>query len=164
MRYLDSKFKRFWKQYLFQCGLATAAIALILLILEIFVHTAIIASLGATAFVIFTLPHLYPARPKVLVGGYVWGTLSGVLCAWGAQQISGSFAESYVLVLCGACAVGISSFLMVCANHEHPPAAGIALALVLNEWDIMTLAFIFAAVGVMLVLKEILKVHLVDLR
>jgi membrane protein implicated in regulation of membrane protease activity len=60
-------------------------------------------------------------------------------------------------------AVGIAIFLMVITNTEHAPAAGIALGLVINEWDWQTIIFIISAVILFAVIKRLLKAKLIDL-
>ena len=64
----------------------------------------------------------------------------------------------------GALAVGIAILLMTLTNTEHAPAAGIALGLVLNEWDYATILFIFAALLFMIALRRFLRPLLIDLR
>ena len=52
---------------------------------------------------------------------------------------------------------------MVITNTEHPPAAGMSLGLVLNQWDHTTIIFILGAVTVMSVIKKLLRNKLMDL-
>ncbi|HHE04885.1 MAG TPA: HPP family protein, partial [candidate division WOR-3 bacterium] len=66
-------------------------------------------------------------------------------------------------VIFGALSVGISLFLMAITDTEHPPAAGMALGLVINTWDYNTLLFIVGAVVVMYSVKRILRPLMVDL-
>lgn len=52
---IDTEFRTFWKRYVFQCLLATIVIFIILSSLIIHNDTVIIASLGATTFIIFAM-------------------------------------------------------------------------------------------------------------
>jgi len=63
----------------------------------------------------------------------------------------------------GAVAVGMAIFIMVATDTEHAPAAGIALGLVLNDWDYKTIIFILVAVVLFSVMRKILKPKLFNL-
>ncbi len=166
VRIIDEKVKGHLGQYLFQCSLATFVIFAILAFLDIITHTAIIATLGSSAFVVFTMPRTKSSEPRPLIGGYIMGILSGALCHLLSVSRMGvtlfpSQHTSYVVF--GALAVGIAIFFMVVTNTEHPPAAGMALGLVLNKWDYLTILFILGAIIVMSVSKRMLKSVLMDL-
>ena len=167
MRILDRKAKKYIVRYVFQCAIATAAILLILIFLDVLTHTAIIAALGATAFIVFTMPKAYSSGPRPLLGGYLIGIIIGV----GFSLLSTlkfilpcfiSPLTSYTVF--GALAVGVAILLMTLTNTEHAPAAGIALGLVLNEWDYATILFIFGALLLMIALRRFLRPLLIDLR
>ena len=67
-------------------------------------------------------------------------------------------------VLCGALAVGLAIFVMVITDTEHPPAAGLALGLVLNEaCDARVLAVVLIGILALSLAKEVLKPLLIDL-
>lgn len=159
-------FKIYPWRYVFQCSIAAVAIGIILSFLDIFSHTAIIATLGATCFVLFILPHSYFARSRPLFGGYVVGIMTGCLFSFINQLI---FKFGWILshqlsvVVCGALAVGIAIFVMAVFNFEHPPAAGISLSLVLNVWKIDTLIFILCAVFIVYAIKRFLGERIIDL-
>ena len=67
-------------------------------------------------------------------------------------------------VIFGGLAVGLAMFLMTITNTEHAPAAGMALALVLNPWKLETIVFIFASVLWLKFIKKLLRRHLMDFR
>jgi len=46
---------------------------------------------------------------------------------------------------------------------EHPPAAALALGLVLNEWDLLTLAVVVAGVVALSMIKRLVLPLLMDL-
>lgn len=66
------------------------------------------------------------------------------------------------IVLAGA-AVGLATHLMVRSHSEHPPAAGLALGLVLDEWSLATLAFVAGAVLLLSLFRLALIRPLADL-
>jgi len=152
MRILDRKFHKHVGRYLFQCALATLAVLVILLILDVITHAVIIASLGASSFIAFTMPHTNASRPRYLVGGYVCGMLSGIAMHVLAEAVGrptwGDWAVDHAMVegVFGAAAVGLAIFLMVITDTEHPPAAGLALGVVLAQWN--TQALLVPIVGI----------------
>jgi CBS-domain-containing membrane protein len=165
MRLLDEKLEHNVSRYLFQGFLATLAIFIILLFLDVLSQTAIIASLGATAFIVFTTPHRYSSEPRSLIGGYIVGILSGLLCYFVFKAYCDFFADIEILyIVFGSLAVGISIFVMVITDTEHPPASGIALGLVINEWSYVTILFVVAGVLVLYLVKTLLRSFLLDLR
>jgi CBS-domain-containing membrane protein len=166
MRVLDSKIRKNLWRYLFQSSAATLSTLALLLFLDVLSHTAIIATLGATAFIVFAMPTYPSASTRSLVGGYLVGVSAGCLCSRlsSLPLVSSAFAvHEAPLTVLGAVAVGIAIFLMVMTNTEHPPAAGMSLGLVLNEWDYGTVAFIFGAVILLAIVRRLLRRVLIDL-
>lgn len=165
MKLLDRKMKHNLWRYVFQSFLATLAILSILLFLDILKQTAIIASLGATAFIVFTAPKSYSSEVRSLIGGYLVGISSGILCHYLALLYCNHFADIEILYIAfGSLAVGLSIFLMVITDTEHPPASGIALGLVINKWSYLTVIFVISGVLVLFLVKKALRSFLVDLR
>ncbi len=165
-RIIDPKLDHHVGRYAFQCLLATLVILVVLLFLDIVEHTALIATLGASVFIVFTMPKAYSSGMRPLLGGYLVGITVGC-----SGSILGQFPEITSVfpsvraahIVFGAFAVGIAIFLMTVTNTEHPPAAGMALGLVLNQWDYTTIIFIFGAVGLLALSKKMLKPVLIDL-
>jgi CBS-domain-containing membrane protein len=165
MKLFDQKLKHRLSRYVFQTFLATLAILSILLFLDVLKHTAIIASLGATAFIVFTAPKSYSSGARSLLGGYFVGILSGILCHYLALLYGHHFADLKILyIVFGSLAVGISILLMVITDTEHPPASGIALGLVINQWSYLTILFVISGVLILYFVKKLLRSFLVDLR
>jgi CBS-domain-containing membrane protein len=145
MRLFDEKFRHNCGHYILQCLLATVAFMLILLALGTRRNAAIIAALGASAFIAFAMPHARVARMRYLLGGYLVGIAVGVAFHYASllpQLTEISFVQKYSDVIFGAGAVGLAIFVMAVTDTEHPPAAGIALGLVLGEWNRMTIAVV----------------------
>jgi len=166
MKIIDPKLIHSLKSYLFQSILATISIFLVLVFLDILEHTALIATLGASAFIIFIMPNSYISMPKQVLGGYAIGIICGCLCFFLTKGFSHSFIampEKFFTVSFGSLAVGTAIFIMAAINYEHPPAVGISLGLVLNQWNHQTIIFIIFAVIIMLVVKRLLQPFLIDL-
>ena len=166
MKILDEKFfKQPWR-FVYQCALATVTIVVLLFLLDVSENTAVIASLGATAFIIFAMPRAKSSDPKRVLGGYLIGILAGCLFSFlTAEHLSSwmLYDRNLWYIVSGGLAVGVSIFLMVITNAEHPPAAGIALGLVINDWEYRTLLIISAAVVIMSLVRRLLKRHMTDL-
>ena len=115
------KFKKLWPYYLLQSGLASAVIFVIVLVFKD--SFVIISSMGATAFICFALPKNVSAQTRHVIGGHLVG-----LCC-GAIFILTGFADFVEIPM----AVGLAIFFMVTLDVEHPPAAGTALAVAINQ-------------------------------
>ena len=166
MRVIDRKAKENLGRYVFQCGLATLIILVIFMFFDVLLGASLIASLGATSFIVFALPTSRSAQPRRLLGGYVIATLCGVACSLLAASpliLSTRLGQNRVLVVFGALAVGIAMFTMAITNTEHPPAAGLALGFVADSWDWGTILFVLGAVVLLVLAKGLLRNTLLDL-
>lgn len=121
-------FRILWKHYLYQSFLATLVLFIVLFLLNA-EHAVVIASIGSTAFIIFTIPRNTTAKPRRVIGGHIIGLLSGSLCSLIPQP---SFTYSIIVY---SLAVGISIFLMVALDAEHPPASGTALGVAITGFS-----------------------------
>jgi len=163
---IDKKFRKNTLKYIFQCVLATLTILAVLLFLDILNETAIIVALGASAFIVFTMPTQYSSDPRRLLGGYIIGLVVGYIfyivstLDFGTKVI---INHTTSLIIFGSLAVGFAIFIMALTNTEHAPAAGIALGLVISKWDYLTIIYIIIAVVWMFSIKKILKKYLMDL-
>jgi CBS-domain-containing membrane protein len=122
------EFKRLWKNYLYQSFLATIVVFIVLLLLNM-EHAVVIASIGATAFIVFTMPRNITAAPRRVIGGHLIGLFSGSLCALIPHS---SMLPSIVVY---SLAVGISILLMAALDVEHPPASGTALGVAITGFS-----------------------------
>ena len=162
----DKKFKNNPLKYIFQCFLATLTVLAVLLFLDVLNETAIITALGASAFIIFVMPTQYSSDPRRLIGGYIVGLIVGFifyLISTSAVGVNLIENQTTLLVIFGAISVGFSVFIMAVTNTEHAPAAGIALGLVINNWDYLTIIFIIIAIIWMAGVRLVLKKYLMDL-
>lgn len=153
------------RRYAIQCSLATIVVLILLVALDAMTQTVLIAALGATTFIAFAVPRSVVSSPRCLIGGYLVGMLAGTLMS----TLNGSFGitdlvMSHVsLIVFGALATGIAMFLMVITKTEHPPAAALALGLVMNEWNVLTLLVIMTGVVALWACKRLVLPHLMDL-
>ncbi len=166
MALIDPRFRENGLRYLAQCGLATVAVLVTLLVLDVFSEGVIVASLGASAFIAFTMPHTRSSGPRFMVGGYVMGLVAGVAMHGLSRMVGGLDLGPWTLSstsLFGAAAVGLAIFLMVLTDTEHPPAAGLALGVVLAGWDVWALVVPMVGVVVLSVARRVLRPVLINL-
>jgi len=57
----------------------------------------------------------------------------------------------------GAMSVGLAIFVMVITNTEHPPAASLALGLVLNEFNYRTVIVVLIGIISLSLIKAVLR-------
>ena len=153
------------KRYALQCSLAAAAVLMLLLVLDAVTQTVLIAALGASVFIAFAVPRSLHSGPRCLIGGYLAGILAGSLMA--TLNIAFEFSDVVTahasMVVFGALATGLAMFLMVVTKTEHPPAAALALGLVLNEWTLLTLVVVMVGVIALSICKQLVLPILMDL-
>ena len=116
------KFKKLWIYYILQSFLAALALFIIVLVLGRD-KMVVISAMGATSFIAFAMPKSVSAKTRNILGGHLVGLASGMIF----YLIDLPYFVEYPLV------VGIAIFIMVVLDVEHPPAAGTALAVVVNE-------------------------------
>jgi CBS domain-containing membrane protein len=93
----------------------------------------LLASMGASAVILFAMPHSPVARPWPLVGGHFISAVIGIFCA---QWVAPIWAAA-------ALAVGLSIFAMHLARCLHPPGGATALIPVLGGEGVKALGFQF---------------------
>lgn len=166
MRLFDPKFHDNKGKYIAQCTVVTLVMVVLLQILDAITDAAVIGALGASTFIAFTMPHARVSSPRFLVGGYAVGILAGVICHYASLLtvlVGIPVLQDSSQIVFAALAVGLAIFVMVITNLEHPPAAGVALGLVLNDCNVP--AILVVAVGIVLLAsaKTVLKPILISL-
>jgi CBS-domain-containing membrane protein len=96
--------------------------------------TALVASMGASAVLLFAVPHGQLSQPWPVLAGHAFSALIGVACAkWIARP-----------ELAAACAVGLAIGVMHQFKCIHPPGGATALTAVMGGKAIHDLGFGFA--------------------
>ena len=167
MQIFDKKLKKYFPNYILQSLLATITLTIILYFENIFTSTAVVASLGATTFIIFAMPKYTTAQPRRVIGGHIIGIIVGVFCFYIApltQNREGFFlAHNILKIFIPSLSVGLSIFIMAITNTEHPPAAGTALGIVIQGWSYSTILVILITISLLSLTKHLLKSWLKDL-
>ena len=75
-----------------------------------------------------------------------------------------AFGDSQLVVdVIAALSVGLSIFLMVATNTQHPPAAGTVLGLVINGWNWPAVAFVLISALILTIHRLMLGSSLISL-
>ena len=146
------KLKKLWLYYFLQSLLATISLFVLVLLLGKD-KMVVISAMGATAFIVFAMPKAESAQTRNVIGGHLVGLAAGTLFYF----ISLQYYIEYPLV------VGIAIILMVALDVEHPPAAGTALAVVINEVSLDVFVTIMIAAVVLSQCRYFLRHHLRNL-
>lgn len=116
-------------------------------------YPLLVASMGASAAIVFITPSSPLAQPWPLVGGHLISATTGVLCN---QLLSDK-------ILACACAVGISVLLMLLFRCLHPPGAATALTPILSNPGVHSHTFEFIAfpvgINVVVLLLSVLFIN-----
>jgi CBS-domain-containing membrane protein len=87
------------------------------------------------------MPNAATAQPRRIVGGYIIGLGVGAL-SWLVPQPTFTYQ-----IIVYAVVVGITMFVMVATDTEHPPACGTALGVAISGWSLSaTLTILISAI------------------
>lgn len=106
---------------------------------ELPLGTGLIASMGASAVLLFAVPHGQLSQPWPVIAGHTVSALIGVTCA---QFLPGP-------TLAAGCAVGLSIWVMHQMKCIHPPGGATALVAVLGGEAVHSLGYQFVLAPVM---------------
>jgi len=149
---IQYKFKKLWKYYILQSALAGIALFVVVLALGKD-QMVLISAMGATAFIVFAMPKTASAQTRNVIGGHLVGLITGSIFYY----ITMPYYIEYPLV------VGIAIFIMVAFDFEHPPAAGTALAVVINEVSLNVFVTVMIGALVLSQCRYYLRHYLKDL-
>ncbi len=162
----DKNLKLRFKNYLFQCALAILSLIIMLMVQSAFFSQAIAVSVASTAFTIFVFPDSIASTPRRVIGGQLVAILAGTIFfailhipALQATTVNAALITNVFAAL----AVGLGILLMVATNTEHPPAAGVALGVVIDPWQWSAIAFVLIGALALSVIRAILKPKMINL-
>lgn len=111
----------------------------------------VVASMGASAVLLFAVPHGALSQPWAVLGGHIISALVGVSCL----RLFGP------TLLASALAVGLAVAAMSYSRCIHPPGGATALTAVIGGESIQQLGYLYIATPVLLNLSLMLLVALV---
>jgi CBS domain-containing membrane protein len=116
-------------------------------------HSAglIVASMGASAVLLFAVPHGKLSQPWAVIGGHLISACIGVTCAKWIPNTT----------LAAAMAVGLAIGAMHYARCIHPPGGASALAAVVSGSQVHALGYLYVLTPVMMNVAIILSVAIV---
>ena len=150
------EFRLYWKHYLLQSLFATVTVFIVLYFLSL-QNAVIIASIGATAFIVFAMPDYLTAHPRNVIGGHLVGLF------WGFVFSLIPHATVFGSLISYSMAVGLSIFTMVVTDTEHPPAAGTALGVAITGMSPSVLVAVILSIVLLSLIHRIFKPYLRDL-
>lgn len=162
-RFYDNRFLHNKARYIGQCLMATLVAFFLLMCIKLIANELVIASIASTIFMVFAQPQGGLSKARYILGGYVVGFIIGGLSHY--LQVYIKLIQKWPIddAIFGACAVGLCIFFMVVFDLEHPPAAAVALALVINPWTPWTVIVTLIAISILLLAKHIFKRQLINL-
>ncbi|MCP4725104.1 MAG: HPP family protein [bacterium] len=166
METLNEKFLKNKSRCLLQLSVSSFFVFTVLFILEAVPNAVIIASFAASSFIVFTFPEAQVSRPRFIIGGYIAGIITGSLFHFISNI--GVISQIPVIgnipfVIFGTLSVGITITIMVITDTIHPPAASLALGLVIHEFSFVTVIIVFSGIVLLSYIKHLLKDHLKNL-
>lgn len=111
----------------------------------------IVASMGASAVLLFAVPHGPLSQPWSLIGGHLVSAVVGVSCAKFIPEV----------YLAAPIAVGVSVGLMYYLHCIHPPGGATALAAVVSGNEVIQLGYQYILTPVLINVAAIISVALV---
>lgn len=118
-------------------------------------------SLGASAFLSFVAHDTAMAQARRMLSAYFIGLIVGISCSLilnllahcnGLHCDHGNRA-----VFLASVAAFITMIIMLLFSSEHPPAVGIAIGLVLRQWDLSIIVIITLTVLTIALVKGLLR-------
>jgi len=150
------EWRQFWRYYVLQSILATLSVFIVLYFLSL-QNAVIIASIGATAFIVFAMPDNITAQARNVIGGQLVGLLYGFLFSLIPQP-----ALIYSIIIYSL-AVGATIFTMVVTDTEHPPAAGTALGVAMTGISLDVFIAVIISIILLSLIHRFFKSHMKDL-
>lgn len=158
---------------------ATAAIIFMWLVLFSLDHVAAsqiiwaagASTLASSTYIVFCAPKAVVAKPQKIVGAYIIAVLCGEVMRYLANLVCSAIASCqpggpgylHVFEVAAAISVGVALLLMVLFKSEHPPAAGLAVVMVLDIRNVEALAVIFGAAVILSLIRIIFRRFLCNL-
>ena len=150
------EWRQFWRYYVLQSIFATLSVFIVLYFLSL-QNAVIIASIGATAFIVFAMPDNITAQARNVIGGQLVGLLYGFLFSLIPQP-----ALIYSIIVYSL-AVGATIFTMVVTDTEHPPAAGTALGVAMTGVSLDVFIAVIISIILLSLIHRFFKSHMKDL-
>ncbi len=162
------------KHFFWQLAAAVIFLAIVLTLMSLDSKSQVLWAIGAgslasSIFTVFTIPASIAAQPRRILGGYALAISVGLLAHFLLSKIFILFAShvdlgnTQIFWVSSAIVMGLVMVLMVLLDCQHPPAAGVALVLILGVQEYYTVAVILLTVIVLAFIRFYLKDYLINL-
>jgi len=166
--------KHTWSNLIWQPLLAMVFIALVLFFMNHFSTSDVLWAVGAgslssSCYIVFGNPTLKASEPRKIIGGYFIGIFTGFILRFAIMYFHehdcGLFGTPhfYVVAILAAISVSLCLFFMSLLKVQHPPAAGMALVLVIDMRDYDEILIVVIAAFLLALIRYIFRSRLVDL-
>ena len=156
LNHMIIEFMMNWKNYIYQSLAATIATLIILLALSM-ENAVVVASIAASIFIVFAMPHAISARKRAIVGGHWFGLALGSLWALIPQPYP------FISIIVFSLAVGSTMLAMVIFDMEHPPACGTALGVAITGFSWNVGIAIITSTILLAIIRTVFRPYLKDL-
>lgn len=163
-----------WSHLIWQPLVAIIFVIFILFFMNHFANSDVLWAVGAgslssSSYIVFGKPSCAAAQPKKIIGGYLVGILTGFSLRIITMQFHDfecmllGTPHFHLIALVAAVSVGLSLFFMALLKLEHPPAAGMALVLVIDMRDYNEILIVVIAAMLLALIHRLFSRRLVDL-
>ena len=154
---IDKKFQTQYKHYLLQSSYAALTVFFLTMILN-WHHAVSISSIGAMAFIVFSMPKSYSSKSGRIIGGHIIGFIVGCIFS-----IFPYIDLLFFAALWYGLAVGVSFILMSITDTEHPPAIGTAVGMTIVGYSHTVAIGISLSILILVLIHKQLKPYIQDL-
>ena len=164
-----SKDRTFWLHLGIQTSAAVVFMWLMLMGLDKISASTIIwaagaSSLASSSYLVFCVPHSVVAHPLKIIGSYVIAMTVGEMMRLFANYFCDilplcqiGHPSMHIFEVAAAISVGIALLLMVLCKSEHPPAAGLAVVMVLDIRNLYALGIILFGAAMLAGIRVIFR-------
>ena len=166
MTQLDRKFRGHKARYVLQSVLAAVPVFALILLLDPQENAAVIAAVGASSFIAFTMPGKRVSSARLILGGHLVAGIIAMLCdslAATPQIAAHCTLLGHPETLFALVSVVLTILVMTITNTEHPPAVSLAFGLVFQRGDLRTFLIAIACVAAVVVVSRLLRRFLISL-
>jgi len=161
---IDRNFLRRPKAYAVQAILATATLAVVMVLQDTVSSIGVTTAVGATAFIVFQMPHSRMAQSRRVVGGHFVAVVVGLVASLVAHEVLGEpYGGSIGVDVIAAIALGVAMLSMAMTDTEHPPGAATVVSLVLRPNPLESSALILGSAVALSLIHRVTRRWLINL-
>lgn len=161
---IDRNFLRRPKSYAVQAILAATTVAIVMVLQDSVSSIGVTTAVGATAFIVFQMPHSRMAQTRKVVGGHAVAVVVGLVASLIAHEVLGEpYGGTIGIDVIAAAALGFTMLGMAMTDTEHPPGAATVVSLVLRPHPLESGALILISAVALSLIHHYTKRWLINL-